>query len=430
VNLTYVDCQGYAGAFALGARQAGFQLVSKIEDLKGFGIPAFEANRHVFGDTFTTQARPHEEWEPHPVSLVIGNPPCSGFSGLNTVRGTVRSRGAGSQINDCMWRLFEYAAKCRPSMVIMESVQAAFTQGAELMRALVAALNDSTSLRYQTTHVLQNNLSVGGVSDRPRYFLVASQEPFGVEKYPLSHVPMLRDAITDLAVLPVQWEPQKIADISGITWWARKMHTPSMMVDGHMTMVNAHYRRLMDLVTGMHQVPWHEGEIELEVLRRYWDTFATLPESWDYESRPRDGQPAPRSEVIIKRDFQPAGFSSVLAWNLDRPARVLTGAGPQQWFNALAQRMPTHRECARLMGYPDWWRIEPMQNVRSLGAYWGKQTSVHPATWICKWAASSMTGQPGSIQGDRLPDGSRLINVTHDWKPVWKRQQFKELTLP
>lgn len=421
--LTFIDCQGYAGAFAFGARSAGFQLIHKVEDPKGFGIPAFLANKHIFGQDFGYESGPPADWEPFPAELLIGNPPCSGFSGLNTVRGTARSRGVESEINQCMHDLFAYAVKVRPQIVIMESVAAAYRQGVSLMRHLAAKLVSDTGISYPyVTHVLQNNLSLGGCSNRPRYFLVVSQIPFGVEKPELSRVATLGDAISDLADGKLKWEPQQFGQPS---WWSEALRTPSGVTDGHMPMINAAYRRLMDLVTGSRQVEWNEGEIELQVLSRYWDKWASLPESWDYESRPRDGLPAmTRAEVLVKREFQPAGFSSVMAWPTQQPARVLTGAGPGQWFNAIANRMPTHRECARIMGYPDWWMIEPMKDAKSLGAYWGKQTSVHPAFWVCYWAAASIQGTPGSFTGEQLPEGDRLIDVSQDWKPVWKKQQL------
>lgn len=430
--LTFIDCQGFAGAFAFGAQQAGFQLLHKAEDKGGFGIPAFEANRHIFGQEFTTQASAPADWDVQlPVDLVIGNPPCSGFSPLNTVKGSPRSRGAGSQINQCMHNFWDYVARCRPQIAIMESVQAAYTQGQELMAYLVSSLSEKTGQHYKPVHVLQNNLSVGGCADRPRYFLVATRVPFGVEapfqQGDQSHymIPTLYDAIGDLSFQRLQWEVQEIT--SRPSWWASGLRLPSGRTDGHMPVVNAHYRRLMDLVRGDRTVEWHYGETELQVLQRYWDTWASLPESWDYMSKPKDGMPAPRSEVLVKREFKPHGFSSVLAWPFDRPARVLTGAGPSQWFNAYANRMPTHRECARIMGYPDWWQIEPMKDVSGLGAYWGKQTSVHPAYWICQYAKSSILGQPGSLRGLEAADGSHVINVTHNWKAIWKRQQHERV---
>jgi hypothetical protein len=193
------------------------------------------------------------------------------------------------------------------------------------------------------------------------------------------------------------------------------------MVDGHMMAGNAHTSRLMDLVSAPAGVTWRAGETELEIMERYYTGNARLPESWDYESAPGDGGPrVPRSEIIIKREFKPRGFTHVLGWDPARPARVLTGAGPGQAFNVIAQRMLTHRECARIMGFPDWWRIQTWKDVPGAGSYWGKQTSVHPAAWISFWAHQALLGQPGSMRGDPGPNGSTVVNLTHAWKRVAK----------
>lgn len=426
MTIRFIDAHGYAGAFSLGATQAGMEIVAKLEDPKGFGIPAMLGNRHIFAGEWVYQQDKPVDWEPFDAEVIIGNPPCSGFSGLNTVKGTARSRGVDSSINQCMHDLFSYAAKVKPAVVIMESVQAAFTKGESLMTHLVSKLSNDTGRRYRITHVLQNNLSTGGCSDRPRYFLVAHAVPFGVEPFPLTAIPTLEDAIGDLARQPLQWEPQQLL-YSGGSWWSAPMRTPSAMVDGHMMIDNAHTKRIMALVTGDRAVEWRPGEIELNVMERYYTEHAKLPEEWDYPSDPRDGSPrASRSEVIIKREFKPAGFSSVLGWHPDRPARVLTGAGPNQAFNVMASRMLTHRECARIMGFPDWWRIEPWKDVPGAGSYWGKQTSVHPARWICYWVNQSLQGNPGSVTGEPHGEGY-LVNITHDWKRL-RRQPAAALS--
>jgi len=75
--LRFVACQSFAGAFDLGATQAGFQLVHKVENKGGFGMPNCEANRHLTNDQWTSQACTPEEWEVVEAELVIGNPPCS-----------------------------------------------------------------------------------------------------------------------------------------------------------------------------------------------------------------------------------------------------------------------------------------------------------------------------------------------------------------
>ena len=77
--MTYiaVDCMGFAGGFTLGMAQAGFELRGKRELKGAFGAANCEANRHLLGDKWETQAGDPAAWEVvSGVDVVFGNPPC------------------------------------------------------------------------------------------------------------------------------------------------------------------------------------------------------------------------------------------------------------------------------------------------------------------------------------------------------------------
>jgi site-specific DNA-cytosine methylase len=331
-----------------------------------------------------------------------------------------------SKINDCMWHTFEYAAFATPQIVIMESVQQAYSKGAALMRRLVGYLNGKTGMDYKLTHVLQDNLSVGGGARRPRYFLVASRVPFFVKIPELGHVPSLEDVIGDLSSAPLQWSPQHLP--SPPTWWSAGRRTPSDHTDGHIMHENAHERRIMSLMTDPYGAPgivWMPGMNDLQMLQQYWTRFGKLPPEWDYPSlrRDEDGTRIPKSELLVKSEFERKGFSGVVGWDPAKPGRVFTGAGPGQSVNVIAQRLFTYREVARVMGFPDSLMIAPMKDTRLMHAFWGKQTSVDPARWICEAARDSISGiTDGGVQGELDEHGDRVINITHLWKPVWRKQ--------
>jgi hypothetical protein len=64
MTLTAIDCQSYAGGFALGVVQAGFTLAGKREQAGAFGVPAMEANRHLLGSTWEAEDGPAASWTP------------------------------------------------------------------------------------------------------------------------------------------------------------------------------------------------------------------------------------------------------------------------------------------------------------------------------------------------------------------------------
>lgn len=73
----FIACQSFAGGFDTGAVQAGLRMVHKVEQRGGFGLANCEANRHILGYDWTSQACDPMEWEVMPAQVVIGNPPCS-----------------------------------------------------------------------------------------------------------------------------------------------------------------------------------------------------------------------------------------------------------------------------------------------------------------------------------------------------------------
>lgn len=72
----FIDCQGFAGGFTLGAVQAGLELVAKREMKGAFGAANCERNRHLLGENWSTQVGDSGTWEVVPAEAVLGNPPC------------------------------------------------------------------------------------------------------------------------------------------------------------------------------------------------------------------------------------------------------------------------------------------------------------------------------------------------------------------
>lgn len=405
-TLDFIDCQGFAGGFSAGAATAGgYRLVAKRENVKGFGVPLLEANRAFLGDAWQAQCTAPDEWEPVDADVVLGTPPCSAFSGMTS---GYAMHGMGSHVNECMWDLFRYAARVRPRAVLLESVGQAYTRGLPLMRALVSDLNERTGLGYRTVHVLQNNLSCGGATIRRRYFLVAVRGPFGVEVPTPHRLATVGDAIADLRPLDLTFERQ--AHVAAPTWWSARQRTAADDVDGHQVPDMRHGRRLADLTA---RTPWRPGETESDIIRRYYEEHGELPESWRYPST--DG--LTRDKCLLNRNFQVGGFGQARFWPWDRPGTVISGKGSLQTWHP-DQRHFTHREVARLMGFPDAWRVGAAAAHPQLFQYWGKGTSVHPAAWVLAWLRESLASRPGPERGTPVDadHDDVLIDVSQAWK--------------
>jgi FkbM family methyltransferase len=412
MTYSFCDVEGFAGALSVGATLAGMKLVGKRELPGGFGIPMMEANRAFLGDDWKAQISEAEAWEPIRADVIGGTPPCSAFSGMTA---GYAAHGMDSKINECMYHAVRFAARCRPAVFVMESVSQAFTNGKVLMQRLAQELNEQSGLAYRTTHVLQDNYSLGGVTKRKRYFLVLSQVPFGIEVPELKWLPVLGDALSDLRSLPLSWEEQRIT--ASPTWWSHHLRSSAGTVDGHNTVQNSYTRRQLSLIRD--HVRWEEGDSEAAVLNRYYDAFSELPEEFRYEAAGKH-KGLTRDKVLLDRGLNPGGFSQARCWAWNVPGRVVNGAGPYMVMHPDG-RLTTNREIARIMGFPDAWKIAPLQNDPKLHSYWGKGTSVSPAEWVCTWIRESLDGSPGSVIGDLQPDGSRLIDISKNWQAVEKR---------
>lgn len=309
-------------------------------------------------------------------------------------------RGADSKINHCMHSFAEYVARARPQVAVFESVQQAFTKpdGLELMRYLRRTVEERTGEQWTLHHVLHNAYSVGGPSQRRRYFWLISRVPFGIEPPVLEYEPNLTDVIGDLADLERRWDPQPYRTEPSA--YARQfVREPE--VDGHWWVDNPLTRRIRDLLAG---VTWAPGESISTVTRRYRETHGRLPDSF-----------ASVESKLVERDFM-MGFTTPVRWNGDNHARVITGGSLIMVIHPHLDRTITHREAARILGFPDDWLIEPLKDVSGLQMTWGKGITVHCGRWIGQWIKRALDGEPGSDRGVPIGDREFVIDVTNAWK--------------
>lgn len=391
-----VDVLGFAGGFTLGAVQAGFELAGKRELPGGFGVRNCEANRHLLGDRWVAEAVDPARWSVPAggVDWVFGNPPCSGFS----VMSAKEFRGANSKINHCMWSFVDYVARVKPQVAVFESVQQARNRpdGLQLMRALRARLEEATGLTWDLHHVRHNAYHLGGPSQRRRYFWVASRVPFGVEPDTPSRYPVLTDVIGDLGGLAQSWHAQAYRQPP--TWWSKERRSDSGAVDGHVGARSPLINRILDLVR---EVDWHPGESIADVCRRSYELLGRLPASFHATEK-----------KIIANDFR-MGFTTPVRWHGDRPGRVVTGGSLVMVLHPTEDRVITHREAARLLGFPDDWIIAPLRDVSGLQMTWGKGITVDCGRWIGRWVHAALDERPGSLRGVQIGDREWDIDLTH-----------------
>jgi site-specific DNA-cytosine methylase len=304
-----------------------------------------------------------------------------------------------SKINNCMWVLIEYTARIKPQILIMESVRQAYTGGRPLMQRLRDRLEELTGLRYDLYHVMQDAIELGGAARRPRYFMVLSRVPFGVE-YPTIHRrPLLRDVWSDLRDHPLTWQSQPYRRPP--TFWTEKPRAGCTTFDGHAVHRGLPIERAIDLMEHVStNGGWPAGWSIGRVAQHAYETMGKLPPSWDHML----------PKLLAKKWHM--GFASITRWDADKPGRVIMGSALDMVLHPWEPRTITHREAARVMGFPDDWRILPLRNQSNLRATWGKGISVQCGRWIGEWSRSSLDGSPGGNGGVEIGDREWLVEKT------------------
>jgi site-specific DNA-cytosine methylase len=399
----FISCQTFAGGFDMGATKAGLRMVHKVENVGGFGIPNVDAQRHLLGDQWKWQAEEPTGWEPFDVPIVIGNPPCSGFS----VASNKDFRGADSPINRCMWDFVDYVAKVMPQVAAFESVVPAFSRpdGRKLMGDLREYLEAITGEKWDLTHVKHDAAAVGGPCTRRRYFWVAHRVPFRVDNEPAPKTTW-NDAILDLTPMDAtKWEWQPYVNAPGwepTAWAEQHVRTPGSIFDpprgtDGMAAPDFSDKRGTRIQVLLEEENWAPGETYENVLQRRVERMGG-----------QAGFPWTEEEIhhhAVKRKWQ-SGYFPIIRWKPDKPGHVIYGGAINNVIHPYLNRRLTHREVARAMGFPDTWKIAPLADDRGLKDYWGKGITVQCGEWLGKYlkqaVETSIDSLPeGKLVGDR-----------------------------
>ena len=413
----FVSVNGLGGGMELGFVQAGMKLVHRAGSL-ALGAPVVEGNRPVIGWEWTSSfSKEYREWPRFSVPIVMGNPPCSAWSTLTRKD----LRGGDAAIMSCTQELIDYSSVVpfAPYLIAIESVQQAYSTGRAWYQNAREELSRRTGFEYDLVWVMQSNATLGGASVRKRVFVCFTRIPFGVEYAQPARVARLGDAIRDLEGLHLTMEKQPYQRPA--TWWSMNRRAEEG-VDGHFVSdkANAPYRELWNLLEAK-GIPWQPGQSTTEVLRKlHAVNNGKLPEPWGSEKR---------LDKLVERDFD-LGLNQTGCWDPEKQSQVVTGRGPDHSVHWAEPRLYTQRECARIQGFPDTWRIWPARNYNALSSVWGKGVPVDAGRWLGSWFKAALDGTPGFMRGEPIGPNERMIQLTRtfertlDMERRWEHQRY------
>lgn len=198
---TLIDLFAGAGGMTCGFAAAGFRPILAVE-IDPAAARTCKAN---FGDHVHTG--PIEEFHGYTYAdVVIGGPPCQGFSPL----GRDRDEDSRAQMNS-LWKEYLRAVReVNPKAFIVENVPQ-FLKSQQFEDFLKVLRNDPILSEYVIEYGVLNAADFGVPQKRRRAFVIASR--VGAPKWPspthgdesfLSPFVTVRDAIGDLALVPTE----------------------------------------------------------------------------------------------------------------------------------------------------------------------------------------------------------------------------------
>jgi hypothetical protein len=206
------------------------------------------------------------------------------------------------------------------------------------------------------------------------------------------------------AVVVLDFEPHEAAvlasDLCGELKRLTRLPYRAVLISyNDLSLGGALYRRRCFVV--LSQIPVGFSHTELDWIPTATDAVADLLDlepTWDLQQLVR--APTWYSRALRAVDHRVDGFMTAYdyrsprEWSWTRPGRVLSSDGlfPVKGRDG---HLITHREIARLMGFPDAYRLGTTprgMNGRFLGAYWELSTSVLSARWVMQWIRKALDG--------------------------------------
>jgi DNA (cytosine-5)-methyltransferase 1 len=324
-----IDLFSGCGGLSLGFATVGFDIVSAFDNW----LPAVKTYRQNFDHPIVQSNLGFDTPLPD-ADVVIGGPPCQGFSSAGL-------RRAGDQRNDLVSVFCEIVRRKRPKVFVFENVEG-FLTGAgghfvfELLEPLIEAgyrihLRKLNASNYGVPQHRKRVLAVGGLGWDPTFpnHTHSTRGAPGAELLNGHRLPFSPSLAEALEGLPAASEISR--------------RLPPSDLDHHFS-------------------PFNCADQQRASLLKQGQRMRDLPEELWHESYKRranrrvsDGTPTER------RGGAPSGLRRLIA---DEPSKAITGGALREFVHPNEDRPLTIRECARLQTFPDQFRFSGTQGEK------------------------------------------------------------------
>jgi DNA (cytosine-5)-methyltransferase 1 len=316
-DYTFADLFCGAGGLSLGLERAGLRCIMAIDSWK----PAVESYNANFEDKATLAAITSDLVVPQ-VDVIVGGPPCQGFSSAGKRR--------EHDPRNSLVRVFADAiARSRPKAFVFENVEGFLTGGQgrfvlDLLEPVLEAgycvhLRKINAANYAVPQHRKRVVAIGGLGWVP---------PFPEPTHSAFGAPGARLAARHLPQTPTVAEV-----LAGLPW---------AVPDG--------VRDTTELADHTF-VPLKGQDLERVSCLAPGETMRDLPEAlWHSSFRQRAYRRVMDGTPTEKRGGAPAGIRRLRS---DEPSKAITGMATSEFVHPSENRMLTLRECARIQTFPD-----------------------------------------------------------------------------
>lgn len=307
MSLKVLDLFCGAGGLSLGFQRAGYEIVGGV-DFDSFAMETHRANfksRFEYCGDIKTISDDLILRELSDVDVIIGGPPCQGFSIANRYE-----REAEDPRNKLFFEFMRFVQIIKPKVFVIENVPGILTKDSGYAKDRILDITSNGSTRYKTSVGVLNAKDYGVPQLRKRAFFIGFREDlnrvFDFEMIKKSVIETtVADAIGDLCVPSV----------------TSSSTLRNYLCDSELIFNNEKTAHKKEVIERMSYVK--PGENWSSVPQHLWDTSRNNRHSSAYRRL-----------------------------SLDKPS-ITIDTGHMNYFHPIENRVPTVRESARIQTFPD-----------------------------------------------------------------------------
>ena len=344
-KIKVLDLFAGAGGFSLGFEMAGFDIAYAVErdEWASETLSLNHPNTKVITSDITklTDKFVKENFCNVGIDIIIGGPPCQGFSIAN------KNAGDPKDPRNSLFKEFIRITKfVKPKIVVMENVPNLLkARNANNDKVIDIILAELKNIGYEGSYSILNAAHYGVPQNRNRLFIVATLRDSKENLFPeqqyvpaneertlltadLPDTPTLWEAISDLPEIEAR-EGEEVMEYSGPT------------STSYQKLLKGDNKKLYNHVAMKHS-------------KRMVERFKNMPVGVRHDDIPKELRPRKRNKPTEEGSFYGQNNRRMAP---DKQCHTITASFYSNFIHPYKHRNFTPREGARIQSFPDWYRF-------------------------------------------------------------------------